>query len=172
MDVTDARIIRILQENGRITNSELSRQVGLSAPSVLERVRKLEESGVITGYSAKVDPVKIGRGTICFVAVRLALHQQRSIEAFQAGVEKIPEVLECFHITGEEDYLLRVAVRDMKHYEELLLNSITKIPGLSKIKTMVVLSPLKQETKLEVDDSVVQPNGNNRGRGRGNRPAE
>lgn len=169
MDAIDAEILLILQDNGRVTNSELAKRVGLSAPSVLERVRKLEDAGVITGYSARVDAVKVGRGTTCYVAVSLSLHQQRSIEAFQSHIEKIPEVMECYHITGEEDYLLRVAVRDMKHYEDLLLSSITKIPGLSKIKTMVVLSPLKQKTKLNVDESMIDSNSNTRLRGKNHR---
>ncbi len=166
MDKIDVEILRGLQENGRITNSELAKGVGLSAPSVLERVRKLEDSGVIVRYTTLVDPKKVGRGTTCFVAVSLSLHQLRSIKAFQSRIEEIPEVMECHHITGEEDFLLRVVVRDMQHYEELLLSRLTNIPGLSRLKTMVVLSPLKMETRLDVDASVVNTETNNRGRGR------
>ncbi|HUX08066.1 MAG TPA: Lrp/AsnC family transcriptional regulator [Acidobacteriota bacterium] len=169
MDKIDAEILNNLQVNGRITNSELAKRVGLSAPSVLERVRKLEESGVISGYSARINPDKVGRGTTCFVAVSLALHQQDSIKSFKQEIDDIPEVLECFHITGEEDYLLRVTVRDMQHYRDLLLNRLTKIPGLSKLKTMVVLSQIKIKTELEVDPSALDQEGNNRIRGRNNR---
>jgi Lrp/AsnC family leucine-responsive transcriptional regulator len=169
MDSIDAQILEILQDNGRITNSDLAKRVGLSAPSVLERVRKLEEAGVILGYSAKVNPEKVGRGTSCFVAISLALHQQQSIETFLRQIEDIPEVLECHHITGEEDYLLRVAVHDMQHYRNLLLNSITKIPGLSKIKTMVVLSQMKMETRLEVDESLINNSDTGRPRSRNQR---
>jgi Lrp/AsnC family leucine-responsive transcriptional regulator len=169
MDKIDAEILQNLQRSGRITNSELAKRVGLSAPSVLERVRKLEESGVIIGYSARIDPEKIGRGTTCFVAVSLALHQQDSIKSFRKEIDAIPEVLECYHITGEEDYLLRVVVRDMQHYRDLLINRLTKIPGVSKLKTMVVLSPLINKTELEVDSSVLSPEGNNRNRTRNNR---
>ena len=172
MDRIDAQILHTLQTNGRITNSELAKRVGLSAPSVLERVRKLEESGVICGYAARVDAEAIGRGTTCFVALSLALHQQDSIDSFVDEIDGIPEILDCYHITGEEDYLLRVAVRDMKHYEELLLDRLTKIPGISKLKTMVVLSPIKSRSELEVDESVLNSGsgGNNRGRRRGQRP--
>jgi Lrp/AsnC family leucine-responsive transcriptional regulator len=169
MDKIDAEILKNLQTNGRMTNSELAKRVGLSAPSVLERVRKLEESGVITGYSARVNPEKVGRGTTCFVAVSLALHQQDSIKSFKKEIESIPEVLECYHITGEEDYLLRVAVRDMQHYRNLLINDLTKISGVSKVKTMVVLSPIKNKTELEVDPTAVTSEGNNRSRNRINR---
>lgn len=151
MDNINLQILRTLQEQGRITNSNLAKKVGLSAPSVLERVRKLEESGVIKGYSANIDPEKVGRGQSCFVAISIAMHQKANINEFRKSIDEIPEVIECFHITGEEDFLLRVAVKDMSHYEELLLNHLTKIPGISKIKTMVVLSPLKTGTKFELD---------------------
>lgn len=164
MDSIDVHILRILQENGRITNSDLAKQVGLSAPSVLERVRKLEDAGVITGYAAKVDPERVGRGTTCFVAVSLALHRQDAIAEFLRGIEEIPEILACYHITGEEDYLLQVAVRDMKHYQELLLSRFTKFPGINKIKTMVVLSPILVRSKLEVDESVTKAEADSRAR--------
>lgn len=169
MDPIDVEIIHTLQTSGRITNSELAKRVGLSAPSVLERVRKLEESGIITGYGARVDPEKIGKGATCFVAVSLALHQQDSIEFFRREIDNIEEIMDCFHITGEEDYILRVVIRDMQHYEELLLSRLTKIPGISKVKTMVVLSHLKKKTKLEVDQSVIRTEGNYRGRKNGGR---
>jgi len=162
MDTIDVQILGHLQEHGRITNSELARRVGLSAPSVLERVRKLEESGVITGYTALVDSEKVGRGTTCLVALSLSLHQKDRIEVFSSAIEQIPEVLECCHITGEEDYMLRVSVRDMAHYEHLLLSKLTKIPGVSKIKTMVVLSRIKAGGRLEVDPGVVRPGNNSR----------
>lgn len=166
MDAIDLLILETLQANGRITNSDLAKKVGLSAPSVLERVRKLEDAHVITGYEARINAEKVGRGQTCFVAVSLALHQTDSIEVFQKNINRIPEVMECFHITGEEDYLLRIVVRDMKHYEELLLNHITKIPGLSKIKTMVVLSPLKTESRLNLDASEFPVEINSRNRNR------
>lgn len=164
MDSIDLQILETLQSNGRITNSDLAKKVGLSAPSVLERVRKLEEANVITGYEARINAERVGRGQTCFVAVSLALHQRDRIKVFQQNINHIPEVMECFHITGEEDYLLRVVVRDMKHYEELLLNHLTKIPGLSKIKTMVVLSPLKTGTGINLDESEFPDEGNSRNR--------
>ena len=156
MDKIDIQILNTLQENGRITNSDLAKKVGLSAPSVLERVRKLEESGIITGYSAKIDAEKVGRGQTCYVAISLALHQTGSIHEFQRRIETIPEIMECIHITGEEDFLLKVLVKDMAHYEELLLNQLTKIPGTSRIKTMVVLSSIKSRTKVEIVEGELQ----------------
>lgn len=167
MDHIDVQILHILQENGRVTNSELAKRVGLSAPSVLERVRKLEDGGVITGYKVKIDPEKVGRGQLCYVAIGLSLHQIGNITEFQRQIERIPEVLDCFHITGEEDFLLKVMVRDMKHYEEVLLSKLTKIPGTSKIKTMVVLSTIKTDTKLDIDPEEMAADEAGRSRGRG-----
>jgi Lrp/AsnC family leucine-responsive transcriptional regulator len=156
MDKIDLQILRALQENGRITNSDLAKLVGLSAPSVLERVRKLEEAKVITGYEAKINPEKVGRGQTCYVACSLALHQIGSIHEFQKRINQISEIIDCYHVTGEEDFLLKVAVRDMKHYEDLLVNQLTKIPGTSKIKTMVVLSPIKTGTRVELDHELIK----------------
>ena len=164
MDKIDLEILRTLQENGRITNSDLAKRVGLSAPSVLERVRKLEESGVITGYTARIDPDQVGRGQMCYVAISLSLHQIGSINEFQRRIETIPEVIECFHITGEEDFLVRVMVRDMQHYEDLLLNQLTKIPGTSKIKTMVVLSTIKKAARIHLDDEELASAAGSRSR--------
>ena len=151
MDKIDLNILKTLQANGRITNSELSKTVGLSAPSVLERVRKLEETGIITGYTAKIDAQKVGRGQTCYVAISLSLHQIGNIQTFQRKMEEISEVIECYHITGEEDFLLKVSVRDVQHYEEVLLENFTKLEGVSKIKTMIVLSTLKKGSPLEID---------------------
>ena len=159
MDTIDQQILHTLQENGRITNSDLAKKVGLSAPSVLERVRKLEEAGVITGYAAKINAAKVGRGQTCYVAISLALHQIGNIHEFQKEIEQIPEVIDCFHITGEEDFLLKVQVRNMNHYEDLLLSRLTKIPGTSKIKTMVVLSTIKSGTKLELSKEELESTG-------------
>jgi Lrp/AsnC family leucine-responsive transcriptional regulator len=157
MDKTDLLILQTLQTNGRITNSNLAKKVGLSAPSVLERVRKLEEAGIITGYHAKIEGSRVGRGQTCYVAISLSMHQKVEINEFHKRVNEIPEIIECFHITGEEDYLLKVMVRDMAHYEELLLNKLTKIPGTSKVKTMVVLSSIKTRSTIELDESELKP---------------
>jgi Lrp/AsnC family leucine-responsive transcriptional regulator len=156
MDKIDLKIISTLQENGRITNSDLAKIVGLSAPSVLERVRKLEEANIITGYTARINAEKVGRGQTCYVAISLSMHQRNDIQGFVDHIDKIPEVIECFHITGEEDYLLKVMVKDMKHYEELLTYRLTKIPGTYKIKTMVVLSTIKTGNKINLDPLEIE----------------
>jgi Lrp/AsnC family leucine-responsive transcriptional regulator len=142
----DRHIIEILQEQGRIPNVQLAERIGLSPPAALERVRKLEERGVITGYTALVDNRKVGMGTVAFVAVSLNLHQKDSIENFHAFVAGSTSVRECYHIAGTDDYLLKVYSRDIDDYENFLLRSLTRIKGIDRVKTMFVLSTLKRET--------------------------
>lgn len=151
MDNIDKKILELLQGNGRITNAELAKKIGVSPPTVLERVRKLEKRGVIEKYITLINPQMVGRGTTAFVAVSLSQHKDKAIESFRQAILRIPEVLECYHITGEEDYLLKVCIQDIPAYRNFLMEKLTKIPGISKIKTSFVLSPLKKETKLPIE---------------------
>ncbi|RJR30492.1 MAG: Lrp/AsnC family transcriptional regulator [Candidatus Latescibacterota bacterium] len=147
----DTRILEILQTQGRISNVQLAAEVGLSPSAVLERVRKLEERGIIERYVTILDNRKLGLGTIAFVAVSLNLHHQDSIENFHAFVRANGKVLECFHVAGGEDYLLKVYTRDVEDYERFLLTSLTRTKGIDKVKTMFVLSTLKRETAIPLD---------------------
>jgi len=151
MDNTDKKILEILQGNGRITNAELAKKIGLSPPTVLERVRKLEESGIIEKYIALINPQAVGRGTTAFVAVSLSRHEEKTIASFHQAILGMPEVLECYHITGEDDYLLKVCFQDIPAYRNFLMEKLTKVPGIAKIKTSFVLAPLKKETTLPVE---------------------
>jgi Lrp/AsnC family leucine-responsive transcriptional regulator len=151
LDQIDRKILDLLQENGRITNAQLAKEAGISPPPMLDRVRKLETNGYIRKYVALVDPKKLNRATMAFVAISLSLHRQDAIQKFVREIQKIPEVLECHHITGENDYLLKVAVADMDGYEEFLLKKLTRFSGISKIKTSFILRTLKQETKIPVE---------------------
>ncbi len=144
----DSQILEILQRQGRIPNVQLAAEIGLSPPAVLERVRKLEERGIIERYVALVDNKKVGLGTVAFVAVSLNLHQKDSIENFHRFVSECGKVLECYHIAGIEDYLLKIYSRDIDDYERFLLDTLTKIEGIDKVKTMFVLSTLKRDTAL------------------------
>ncbi|MFQ6618176.1 MAG: Lrp/AsnC family transcriptional regulator [Fidelibacterota bacterium] len=150
LDEIDRKILSILQDNGRIRNRELANRIGLSPPSALERVKKLEKKGVIKRYVALLNPVSIGKDTVMFVAVSLIIHQENAIEKFTSAVMSLPEVLECYHITGTSDYLLKVAVRDVAAYEEFVLHKLLKIPVIQNIQTSVVLSTVKQNTKFEI----------------------
>jgi Lrp/AsnC family leucine-responsive transcriptional regulator len=151
LDDIDRKILNILQENGRITNTELASRVGISPPPMLERVKKLEKKGIIKKYVALVDPDAIGKGTMALVSVSLDRHLIKSIDQFTRAMQKLPEVMECYHITGEEDYILKVAIKDIREYEDFILKKLTKIPAIDKIKTSFVLSTVKYETKFPVE---------------------
>ena len=151
LDDIDKKVLNLLQDNGRITNAQLAKEVGISPPPTLDRVRKLEKNGYIQKYVALVDPKKLDRGTMAFVSVSLRLHQKDAIQEFVNEIQKIPEVLECHHITGEEDYLLKVVIKDIEHYKQFLLDKLTQFDGISKIKTSFIMNTLKQETRIPVD---------------------
>ncbi|NIO02242.1 MAG: winged helix-turn-helix transcriptional regulator [Candidatus Latescibacteria bacterium] len=147
----DRQILEILQEEGRIPNVQLAAKVGLSPPAVLERVRKLEERGIIEKYVALVDNKKVGLGTVAFVAVSLNLHQKDSIENFHKFVGDCSDVLECHHLAGAEDYLLKIYSHDIDDYEDFLLNTLTRTKGIDKVRTMFVLSTLKKQTAVPLE---------------------
>ena len=156
----DRRILEVLQEKGRLPNVQLAAEVGLSPSTVLERVRKLEERGIIERYVALVDHKQVGLGTVAFVAVSLNLHQKDSIENFHRFIARCAKVLECHHVAGTEDYLLKVYSRDIDDYEHFLLNSLTRIQGIDRVRTMFVLSTLKRETAIPIE--IGEENGNSK----------
>lgn len=156
----DRRILGVLQGKGRIPNVQLAAEVGLSPSTVLERVRKLEERGIIKRYVALVDHKRVGLGTVAFVAVSLNLHQKDSIENFHRFVAGCAKVLECHHVAGTEDYLLKVYSRDIDDYEHFLLNALTPIQGIDRVRTMFVLSTLKRETAIPIEIGEENGNGN------------
>jgi len=151
LDAIDRSILRILQEDGGITNTELAERVGLTAPPTLERVRKLEREGYIRKYVALADQAKLGKPVTAFVAVIMKSHGQPTDVSFRRAVGKLPEVLECHHIAGEEDYLLKVVTASPADYERFVLGRLLKVPAIEKVKTTFVLSSSKLETKIPVD---------------------
>ncbi len=153
LDRTDRRILNILQADGGITNVELSRQVGLAAATTLDRVRKLRQNGYIRGYVALVDSAKVEQSTVAFVALSLREHGAERLEAFRGHVESLPEVLECYHVSGENDFLLKIVARDIGAYEDFLLHRLTSIPFIGRIHTSFVLSTVKHDTRIPIDES-------------------
>ncbi len=145
MDEIDLNILAVLQNNGRITNAELARQVDLSPSSTLERVRRLEERGLISGYRAILDPRELGFSVQAMVLVNLAGHQSGPIDAFENQVRAVPEVKTCLHVTGRYDYMLHVVVRDMEHLRDLVTRGLAAIRGVQKQETFLVLSTAKQD---------------------------
>jgi DNA-binding Lrp family transcriptional regulator len=151
LDEKDFALLRYLQEDARITNTELARRVDLSPPGLQRRVRKLEENGVIERYVTIVNREALGFDMLCFVQVTLQRHESEANKGFKEVVQAMPEVLECYHITGEYDYLLKVAVRNRKHLEEFLLDDLTPVPGMDKIRTSLVLREVKTTNIVPLD---------------------
>ncbi|KPK76728.1 MAG: hypothetical protein AMJ79_05660 [Phycisphaerae bacterium SM23_30] len=151
LDKTDHKILKILQKDGRITNAELAKRIGISPPPALDRVRKLERNKVIKKYAALVDPAAVGIETFTFVEVTLLRHGKEAVIEFLEAVMKIKEVMECHHITGDADFLLKIAAKNIPAYEDLVLHQLTELPNIQHLKTMVVLSTPKSETALNID---------------------
>lgn len=150
LDAIDFKILRILQEDGRISNLDLSNKIGLSAAPTLERVKKLERSGIIKGYYAQLDLYKLGLGTETFMQVSLAYNKQNAIDNFMEQVTKIDEIMECYQVTGSSDFILKIVVRDVQGYEQLVREKLSRIPEITHMQTMVVLSTIKKARALHI----------------------
>jgi DNA-binding Lrp family transcriptional regulator len=148
LDDIDLAILRELQHDGRISNVELARRVNLSPPATHARVRRLDEEGYIRRYVALLDQEKVGYDMTCFISVSLQLHQHEELEGFHATILEIPEVLECHHVTGEFDYLLKVVVRSRQDLQRLIVNRLTPLPGVARVYTSLVLTEVKSTTEL------------------------
>lgn len=153
MDRTDRRILNILQENGRITNSKLAAEIGISPPAMLERVKRLEASGMIRQYAALIDREKAGFGLLAIIIISVSLNQITSLKEVKSKLLALEEMQECFQLTGDVDFLLKVAVRDMPNYTRFINDKLTAIPGIQNIRTSFVLETLKSTTVLPLDES-------------------
>ncbi len=153
LDEIDYRILELLQANGRTSNADLARQLKLSPPAIHARLRRLENQGVIRGYVALLDREQLGYDMLCFINVAIQVHQPQAVEQFRLAVRQMPEVLECHHVTGEYDYLLKVAVRNRKELERFVLDQLTPIPGIAKIYTSLVLREIKVSTAIPINRS-------------------
>lgn len=151
IDRYDRQILQVLQEDGRISNQELADRIGLSPSPCLRRVRALEESGLIRGYRALLDAKKLGLSLMALIHISMDRHTPERFENFEAEINAIPEVIECLLITGQDaDYQLKTVVRDMDAYQELLLNRITRIPGVTGVHSSFVLRRVVDKTALPV----------------------
>ncbi len=148
LDAIDRRILDRLQEDGRVSNVELANDVGISSSPCWRRVRELEKRGVISGYVALVDAAAVGLPVSVFVQVTLERQIEAALETFEAAVKARPEVMECYLMTGDADYLLRVVVSDLPTYEAFLKDHLTRIPGISNIKSSFALNQVKYRTSL------------------------
>jgi Lrp/AsnC family transcriptional regulator, leucine-responsive regulatory protein len=141
-DSIDYKLLEILQKNARITQLELAAEVGLSQPAVAERMRKLEQEGVIIAYSAHVDARKLGRDITAFIGVGIS--HPKFNKAFAKRIFALPEVLECHHVTGQDSYLLKVKIENTEELDELLTVKLRTIPGVTRTQTTIVLSSVKE----------------------------
>ena len=148
LDAVDRRLLRALQEDGRLSNAELARRCNLSAAACFERVRRLRSRRVITGYAALIDPAKVGRGLLIFVEVHLDRTTGDVFDAFAEAVRRQPEVLECHMVAGGFDYLIKARVGDMDAYRAFLGDVLVRMPGVRETRTYAVLEEVKATTAL------------------------
>ncbi len=153
LDETDQKILEILQRDGRITNTKLAAMIGISQPAMLERVRRLEGAGIIAHYKAVLDREKIGLEVMVFVTVSIAFHQLTSFDKIKKKIESLPEVLECYQISGNEDFLIKVAVEDINRYTDFLMNKLSKISGIQNISSSFVLSTVKKDNQYSLEQT-------------------
>jgi Lrp/AsnC family leucine-responsive transcriptional regulator len=149
VDATDHLLVRLLQADGRATQLQLAKEVGLSQPATAERIRKLEDAGVITGYTARVDPTKLGKDVTAFVGV--GIEHPKYFDGFVKKVLALPEVLECHRVAGQDSYLLKVRTTNTRRLDRLLVETLRTIAGVTRTFTTIVLSTAKETTRVDVD---------------------
>jgi Lrp/AsnC family leucine-responsive transcriptional regulator len=152
LDNIDLHILRVLQRSGRISNQDLADKVGLSPSPCLRRVRELESSGIVQKYVALVNPGAVGQSLQAFVEVRLDHQTRASAAKFETEIVKLPQVLECYMIVGDWDYLLRIIVRDLDALRDFHMNRLGKIPGVTNVKSNISMKAVKYSTALPLDE--------------------
>jgi len=155
MDITldriDRHILKLMQANGRITNLELADQVGLSPTPCSRRVKRLEDSGLIIGHVTLLNPEALGLNLTAIVGIAMDRHTPDRFEAFEKAIVNMPEIIECSIVTGQSaDFLLKVVVKDMQHYEKFLLGNLTRLSGVTGVHSSFVLRNLVKKTELPV----------------------
>jgi len=151
LDQIDRRLLAELQEEGRATNVELAQRVGLTAPPCLRRVRALEDSGVIRGYHADVDPARLGFAITVFALVSLRSQAEDALRQFEEHVGTLPEVRECHMLNGEIDFILKIVSRDLQSFQEFLTSKLTPAPNVASVKTSLTIRTSKQLPGVPMD---------------------
>ncbi|MFJ3586629.1 Lrp/AsnC family transcriptional regulator [Streptomyces sp. NPDC090127] len=150
MDRIDRSILRELQDDGRLTNLELAQRIGLSASACLRRVRQLEDDGVIQGYRAVIDPSAVGRGFEVLVSIEVR-RDRETVEAFEAALQDIPDVVEAYRLFGSPGCLLRIAVADLAAYERLWIERLTSLAGVTEVNSQIIMKRVKEPRGLPVE---------------------
>lgn len=151
MDSIDSSILRELQRDGRLSNQELAQRVGLSPSPCLRRVRQLEQDGVIRGYRAVLEPSALGRGFEVLVSVEVR-RDRETVEAFEAALQELPDVVEAYRLFGSPGCLLRIAVADIETYERLWIEKITALPGVTEVNSQIVMKHIKEPRGMPVGE--------------------
>lgn len=154
MDSLDYRIVDMLQRDGRATQLEISRSIGLSQPAVAERIRKLEERGIILSYTARVDASKLGKDITAFIGV--TIEHPKYFEGFAKKVMAMPEVLEAHRVAGQDSYILKVRTANTKTLDQLLVETLRTISGVTRTHTTIVLTSIKEETLVQVSAELLK----------------
>jgi DNA-binding Lrp family transcriptional regulator len=151
LDKTDLKILRILQENAKITNLQLSQEIGLSPAPTLERVKKLENAKLIRGYHAGLNEEALGIGIRAIIQITLTRQIENAISSFKKEINKIPEIMECYQVTGSADYILIVMLKDIRDFEALISQKLSKMEEIGQMQTMMILSKVKDSKVLPLN---------------------
>ncbi len=150
IDEIDKRILRHLQQDSKKTNKEIANDLGLSVTAVYERIRKLEREGVIARYVALLDPEKIEKGFMVLCQIKLIQHKKDFLTRFEKEITSLPEVIECLHVSGDYDYILKVLVKDMDAYREFMVTKLTSLDHIGSTKSIFTINKVKQSTAINV----------------------
>ena len=156
IDTLDTNILKGLQTNGRTKVTELSRELGVAQSTLMERVRKLEEQGIIEGYRALINPEKMGLTVQAMIALTLNRHESEVIRRFEDGIRHIPDIRVCYHLTGRFDYLLHVAAKDINELGKLVKTKIAELPGFGMSETFVIFSEIKSDRGWPIESQTVE----------------
>lgn len=150
-DQTDKKILRVLQADARLNTKQIAAKIGLTVTPTYERLKKIEQSGVIKKYVALLDREQIGKTIVAYITVSLQLHSKPMISAFEKAIIKVPEVMESFHVAGNFDYLLKVVVNDMNSYQNFLINKLAAIENIAHVQSSFVMTEIKHQTAYTLD---------------------
>ena len=151
IDDTDASLLSLLQQDGRMTIKELAAQLKMSTTPVFERIKKLEKAGIIDHYAAVLNPDKLGKKLYAFAHISLKDHSKELVDEFTKQIVKIPQVMECHYVTGDSDFILKILLNDMEKYREFVMSSLFQMNNIAKVETFLSLSVSKQTNVIQVD---------------------
>lgn len=150
LDQTDKKLLALLQTDSKQTNKELSNKLGLSVTAIYERVKKLEKEGVIEKYVALIDKKSVAKNFLAYCHVRLTQHSKENVIKFEREVLKLKEVLECYHVSGDYDYILKIAVSDMEAYRDFMVTKLTAINNIGNTHSIFVIGEVKHTTAISI----------------------